>query len=108
MSIQPTNQVRDFLVSQIRTYVPSGVGAALSWLALRGVEVTSDQRLALVTFSTAAATGLYYTGARLIESKWPRVGGWLVGSKGAPSYSSPTGGGAGKSATINDPTEDAK
>lgn len=111
MNITPTNTVRDFLLSQIRTYVPSGVGAALSWLALRGVEVTSDQRLALVTFGTAAATGGYYTVARLVESKWPTIGGWLLGtskSSGAPSYSSPTGGGAGDNAPDNDSTEDAK
>ena len=105
-----TNLVRDFVLSQIRTYVPSGVGALITWLSLRGVEVTSDQRLALITFGTALITGLYYTGARLIESKWPRVGGWLLGTSnksGAPTYPV-TGGGAGNNAHNNDPTEDVK
>ncbi len=105
------NLVRDFILSQVRTYVPSGVGALITWLSLRGVEVTSDQRLALVTFGTALITGLYYTGARLVESKWPRIGGWLLGTSktsGAPTYPTLPGGGAGDNAHNNDPTEDAK
>lgn len=85
----------DYLVSQIRTYVPSGVGALISWLALRGVEVTSDQKLLLVTGSTALATGLYYTGASAVQKKWPTTGRFLLGSKKAPTYSPVTGGGAG-------------
>lgn len=105
------NLVRDFILSQVRTYVPSGVGAVLSWLALRGVEVTSDERLALVTFGTALATGLYYTLARLIEGKWPRIGGWLLGttdSSGEPTYPTLPGGGAGNNASDNDSIEDTK
>ena len=87
----------DLLVSQVRTYVPAGVGAFISWLALRGVELNGDTQLLLVTGSTAAATGLYYSGARLIEKKWPTAGRFLLGSKNAPQYpnTSTTGGGAG-------------
>lgn len=85
----------DFLVSQIRTYVPSGVGALISWLALRGYTVTDDQRLAAVTFGTAAVTMVYYTVASAAQRKWPIVGRILLGSKKAPSYSSNQGGGAG-------------
>src|SRR3546814_14070514 len=84
--------VGDYLVQQIRTYVPSGVGALISWLALRGVEVTSDQKLLLVTGSTALATGVYYTAASAVQRKWPTVGRVLLGSKKTPTYSLPAGG----------------
>jgi hypothetical protein len=98
----------DYLVSQIRTYVPSGVGALISWLSLRGVEVTSDQKLLLVTGSTALATGLYFTGASALQKKWPIVGRFLLGSKKAPTYSSDRGGGAGGNAKNNDPIGDSR
>src|SRR3546814_9978137 len=81
------------------TYVPSGVGALISWLALRGVEVTSDQKLLLVTGSTALATGVYYTAASAVQRKWPTVGRVLLGSKKTPTYSLPAGGGADRKST---------
>ena len=91
----------DYLVSQIRPYVPSGVGAFISWIALRGVEVTSDQKLLLVTGSTALATGLYYTGASAVQKKWPTAGRFLLGSKKAPSYTNDPGGGAGNGPALS-------
>jgi hypothetical protein len=95
----------DYLVSQIRTYVPSGVGALISWLAFRGVEVDTDTQLLLVTGGTAAATAGYYTIASAIQKKWPIAGRYLLGSKKAPSYSpNSLGGGAGDKAASNDPT----
>jgi hypothetical protein len=98
----------DYLVSQIRTYVPSGVGALISWLALRGVEVTSDHKLLLVTGSTALATGLYFTAASAVQRKWPSIGRLLLGSKKTPTYSLPAGGGAGDNAQSNDSIGDAR
>ena len=99
----------DFLVSQIRTYVPSGVGALISWLSLRGVEVDSDTRLLLVTGCTAAATAGYYTVASMAQRKWPIVGRYLLGSSKAPTYSSSSlGGGAGHKATDNNPIGDSQ
>src|SRR3546814_13755321 len=85
--------VGDYLVQQIRTYVPSGVGALISWLALRGVEVTSDQKLLLVTGSTALAMGVYYTAASAVMRKWPTVGRVLLGSNKPTTSSLPSGGG---------------
>src|SRR3546814_20222710 len=68
-------------------------------LALRGVEVTSDQKLLLVTGSTALATGVYYTAASAVQRKWPTVGRVLLGSKKTPTYSLPAGGGADRKST---------
>lgn len=98
---------RDYLVAQIRTYVPSGVGALISWLALRGVEVDTDTQLLLVTGGTALATAGYYTSASAIQHKWPAAGRYLLGSSKAPTYSN-AGGGAGDKAANNDPTGDAQ
>lgn len=94
---------RDYLISQIRTYVPSGVGALISWLALRGVEVDTDMQLLMVTGGTALATAGYYTAASAIQRKWPATGRYLLGSSKAPTYSN-AGGGAGDKAANNDPT----
>jgi hypothetical protein len=97
---------RDYLIAQVRTYVPSGVGALISWLVLRGVEVSSNTQLLLVTLSTAAATGLYFTAASALQRKWPITGRYLLGSKKAPSYSEILGGGAGAEVASNKSTGD--
>jgi hypothetical protein len=76
----------DYLVSQIRTYVPSGVGAFSTWLALRGVELDPQTQTLLVAGGTALATGLYYSVASALQRKWPAVGRYLLGSKKVPTY----------------------
>lgn len=83
------NPLSNFVISLIRTYVPALVGAAISWLALRGVEVTDDMRLLSVTMLTGLAMAAYYTIARTIETKWPILGRILLGSKQAPTYQLP-------------------
>lgn len=76
----------DYLTAQIRTYVPLGVGAFITWLSLRGVELDARTQTLLVTVGTALATGLYYTVASALQRKWPIVGRYLLGSKKAPTY----------------------
>lgn len=71
--------------SIIRTVVPIIVGSIIAWLAARGVKVDEATILPAVD-AIAAAT--YYAIIRLIEDKWPKAG-WLLGSPGAPSYTSP-------------------
>lgn len=97
---------QNYIIAQVRTYVPSGVGALISWLALRGVNVDTDTQLLMVTGGTALATAGYYTAASAIQHKWPSVGRFLLGSSKAPTYSSPSalGGGAGEKAANDDPT----
>lgn len=99
---------RDYIIAQVRTYVPSGVGALISWLALRGVEVDTDTQLLMVTGGTALATAGYYTAASALQKKWPATGRYLLGSSKAPTYSTNSGGGAGDKAANNDPTGDAQ
>lgn len=99
--------VSDYIVAQIRTYVPIGAGALITWLFSLGIDVGAEAKVGLVTFGTALVTGAYYTLASAIQRKWPRIGGILLGSKKVPTYVSPElrGGDAGTSASIR-PTGD--
>ena len=75
--------MNDLIVSLIRTYVPLGVGWALSTLATIGiVGVDSEAAIAAVTVIT---TGAYYALARYVERQVPGAG-WLLGHTNAPSY----------------------
>lgn len=76
----------DQITSLIRTYVPLGVGIALSWLSRKvGFIVDEQSQLTLTTVFTGFATAAYYTVARLLEKVNPKFG-WLLGSAKAPTY----------------------
>lgn len=62
----------DHLVSLIRTYVPAAVGALIAWLATLGINLDADTTAALVAGTTGLATAVYYTLARVAETRWPR------------------------------------
>ena len=97
--------VQDYVIAQIRTYVPSGVGALGTWLLSLGIDVGAEAQVGLVTFGTAFVTGVYFTAASAIQRKWPLAGRFLLGSSKAPTYSTNSlGGGAGAQAANNDPT----
>ncbi len=73
----------DTIVSNIRTYVPIGVGMAATWAAKElGAEIDTE---AAAGVAVGLATGAYYTAARLLEKRWPKAG-WLLGRPGAPTY----------------------
>lgn len=97
----------DYVTSQIRTYVPIGVGSLISWLLSLGIDVGAQAQTGLVIFGTALTTGVYYTTATLIQKKWPAAGSLLLGSSKVPTYSNALGGGAGKHAANNDAIGDA-
>lgn len=97
--------VQDYVIAQVRTYVPSGVGALATWLLSLGIDVGAQAQVGLVTFGTALITGVYFTAASAIQRKWPIAGRFLLGSSKAPSYTTNSlGGGAGGAAENNDPT----
>lgn len=98
---------QDYLTAQIRTYVPIGVGALITWLLSLGIDVGAQAQVGLVTFGTALITAGYYTAATAIQKRWPLAGRFLLGSSKAPSYSLPVGGGAGANASNDNPTGDA-
>lgn len=75
----------DAITGLIRTWVPVGVGAFISWLLTLGVELDANTEAGLITSLTALVIAVYYTVAFLLSKKWP-VFGVLLGSTKQPSY----------------------
>lgn len=75
------------IISWLRTIVPIGVGAAVSWLLTLGVELDADTQAGLIAGLTGVLIALYYTVARALESKWPVFGVLLGVAKTPDSYS---------------------
>lgn len=65
----------------LRTYVPILVGAVASWLAARGIHVDAQTQAAAVVAMTGIFQAAYYTVVRVLEERWPAVGGVLLLSK---------------------------
>lgn len=81
--------MNDFVTSLIRTYVPIGVGAALTWLATTfSIVVPDDASAGLTLFIGALFTAVYYLLARAVEKAFPSLGKLLVGlgAGKAPEY----------------------
>lgn len=80
----------DFVIAQIRTYVPMLVGAVVSWLVAVSVldpASSASAQAGLTSFLTALFGGLYYFLVRWAAEKWPSVG-ILLGVNKAPEYQS--------------------
>jgi len=77
---------QDYIIQQVRTYVPVGVGALLTWLLSLGVNVGAEAQVGLVTGGTALVTAMYFTLASALQRKWPVAGRFLLGSKATPTY----------------------
>jgi hypothetical protein len=75
----------DYIVSQIRTYVPLGMAVLFGWLASLGLPVGDSAQAAIVLAVGGAAAAAYYALVRKAEQKWPIVGK-LLGSAKAPVY----------------------
>ena len=72
----------NYVTSLIRTIVPVVVGAVLSALARRGLDI--DQAEVTAWLTPLVISG-YYSLARLAEIKLPQLG-WLLGVPKAPGY----------------------
>lgn len=75
----------NFITSLIRTYVPIGVGAVISYFATLGLEIDADTQLQLVLALTAVIQAAYYFIARKLEKKYPQLG-FLLGTGAQPTY----------------------
>ena len=65
----PTDVVRNFIFSLVRTYAPIAAGAILSWVAVNAGIVADEQTKAgLVIVLTVAVQAVYYFFARLLET----------------------------------------
>ncbi len=78
--------MNSFITSQIRTIVPIAVGALVSWLALRGINLDEGQEAGLIIALTGLLQALYYFLARVLEQHFPQVGTLLLGSSAQPEY----------------------
>lgn len=81
--------MNDYFLSLIRTAVPAGIGAVVSYLAVKhGIVVPEG----LSTEATIWLTGLvitgYYAIVRALEKRWPKVG-ILLGAARKPVYVAP-------------------
>jgi hypothetical protein len=79
----------DFITSLIRTWVPIGVGAFVTWLATNyNVVIPEDASSSLVVGAMGLITALYYAAARAVEKAYPWLGRLLVGlgAGKAPEY----------------------
>lgn len=77
--------MNDFVTSLIRTWTPMLVGAVVSWLATRGVNLDPEAAAGLAAFIAGLFSALYYLLVRLIERKYPEAG-VLLGSTKKPNY----------------------
>lgn len=79
----------DTIISFIRTYVPVYVGTALTalstWLFNHHVLFVRIDTQAGTLWAVSVVIGAYYALARLLESKWPRLG-FLLGKASTPMY----------------------
>jgi hypothetical protein len=83
--------MNDFITSLIRTWVPIGVGAVITWLATNyNVVVPDDASSSLVVGVAALVTAVYYALARAIEKRFPGLGKVLVGLGAGKSPEYPT------------------
>lgn len=79
----------DLVLSYIRTYVPVGVGAGLSWLAVKyAIVVPEDISTELTVALTGLVIAVYYSLVRALEKKWPAFGK-LLGAAKKPVYVTP-------------------
>lgn len=75
----------DFIISFIRTAVPMLVGTVSSYLITKGVEVTPELQIQLIGLLTSVISLAYYSLARLLETKYPKLG-IMLGIPKTPIY----------------------
>jgi hypothetical protein len=76
----------DYFLSVVRTAVPAGVGAVLTYLATRwGIGLDEDTSAQVTAGVTAVVIAVYYAVVRALEARWP-VLGKLLGSSKKPVY----------------------
>lgn len=80
--------MNSFVTSLIRTYVPIAVGALVSLLVTRGINLDADTQAGLIVALTGILQAVYYFVARVLERKLPQFS-FLLGSSAQPRYVEP-------------------
>jgi len=82
-----------YFVSLIRTWVPIGIGAVLTWLASTlGIVLGADTSVPLTVAAVGVVTAVYYAVARAVEKRWPGIGRILLAlglTSSRPTYAKP-------------------
>jgi hypothetical protein len=78
--------VNTLALSIIRTYVPIGVGALVSWFLTIGLDIDADGQAGLIVFLTGLSQAVYYAAVRALETRWPGVGVLLGAAKTPDAY----------------------
>lgn len=78
--------MNNLVISLIRTYVPIIVGAIVAFLATKGLSIDSDTQAAAVIAFTGIIQAVYYSLVRILEQKFPKLGGILLGKTATPDY----------------------
>jgi hypothetical protein len=82
---QMKNALLALLTSIVRTITPVVVGGVVSWFTSKGIEVDPDLQATLTLVIAFAATAIYYTLIRLLETYVTPKLGWLLGVAKAPA-----------------------
>lgn len=88
------NQLHPWFISQVRTYVPVGVGAVLGWLASQGVDVSPEFAAQVEYVAIGIGVVAWYLTARTFEQigasngwRWLAIlGGIMNGYPRPPEY----------------------
>lgn len=75
----------DQVTSYIRTIVPAVVGAFVTFLIGKGINIPEDIVEPTTALLTAVVAALYYIIVRKLEQKWPKLG-LLLGVAKTPEY----------------------
>lgn len=79
------NKMSDLVISTIRTFVPSLVGAVMALLTGWGLELDGDFETALQAVVFALFSAVYYLVVRLVAKKYPQAEA-LLGVAKKPVY----------------------
>lgn len=78
--------MNDYLVSLLRTTVPTAVAAVLAWISgFLNAAVPEDIETGAVAFFGWLAVTVYYAIVRALEQRWP-IFGTLLGYRKPPTY----------------------
>jgi hypothetical protein len=81
--------MNDYFLSLIRTGVPAGIGAIVSYLAVKyGIVVPEGLSTEATIWLTGGVITAYYALVRALEKRWPKFG-VLLGAARKPLYAPP-------------------
>ena len=75
----------DFVISLIRTWVPTAVAGFVAYLTTLGVEYSAEAEQQLAAAVVLLVGAVYYGLVRVLENRWP-VFGYLLGVAKTPVY----------------------